>query len=39
MPSYLSKPADWVKVAVIAYIAVKAVNFALDRIGKSEFKV
>lgn len=39
MPSYLSSPTDWVKVAIIAYVAVKAVNFVLDRAGKPEFKI
>lgn len=39
MPSYASKPLDWVKIALIAYVAIKAVNYGLDRIGQPSFKV
>lgn len=39
MPSYIANPGDWVKIAIVAYVAVKVVNMALDKIGQSQFKV
>jgi len=39
MPVYLARPSDWVKVAIIAYVAVKAMNYALEKAGKPEFKI
>lgn len=39
MPAYVSNPMDWLKIAVIAYVAVKAVNFTLDKIGQPDFKI
>lgn len=39
MPTYATRPMDWLKIAIVAYVAVKVVNYGLDRIGKPEFKV
>lgn len=39
MPVFIGRPMDWVKVAVIAYVAVKVVNLALTKAGAEQFKI
>jgi len=39
MPVYVGNPADWLKIAIVAFIAVKAVNYGLDKLGQPQFKV
>ena len=39
MPAYTSNIGDWVKVAIIAYVSIKVINFGLDKIGQPSFKV